>query len=379
MKHLLILFFLSLNLIGIGQVTVSVTPVDTLVCFRDSVKFIPVIKGSGTSALTYQWRLNGQAIVGGTDSIYSIKQVDGSYTGTYRCIVTVGGTNYTSNDAILQMRPRMYIDTLYRYNPLGCLTECKGQFKALVSGGTPFNNELGYIYEWHAGFSQDTIVFGLCPRNLPYKFTATDSLGCSIDSAYLVDYLKSPKVTFEIKPDTVIYLTNPTVQVAFPDSMRKYITNWTWNFGDSIKIPNMNPVSHTYSDTIKPDRPISIQLKFTDLNGCDTTITNVLTIKKAELDIPNVFTPNGDYVNEKFAVLLMDDDKKDFRVAYLGNELYVYDRWGKKVFNEVDYKSEDWDGGKLSDGTYFYILKLTGQYGEIVKKGSVAILRIKPD
>ena len=93
------------------------------------------------------------------------------------------------------------------------------------------------------------------------------------------------------------------------------------------------------------------------------------------MDVPNLFTPNGDQINDKFAIQLKDDRKKDYREAYLGSELLVYDRWGRKVFNEVDYKSEDWDGERLSDGTYFYILKCTGQFGDDVLKGSVTILR----
>jgi gliding motility-associated-like protein len=149
------------------------------------------------------------------------------------------------------------------------------------------------------------------------------------------------------------------------------ITNWSWDFGDSVTVSNLNPAFHTYSRT----GTFNVKLKFTDLNGCDDSVTNIVTVKVAELDIPNLFTPNADGVNDKFAIELMDDKKKDFREAYLGNELLVYDRWGKKVFNKVDYKSDDWDGERLSDGTYFYILRLTGQFGDEVLKGSVTILR----
>jgi gliding motility-associated-like protein len=373
MKHFLIVLFIFSSLVAISQVTVVVHPGDTIVCFRDSVAFTPVVTGAGTSKISFQWQKNFIDIPGATDSIYAISQVISSSPGIYRCIVAVQGLGGdTSNDALLRMHPRMYIDTLYRYNPLGCAGECKGQFKTQVSGGTPFKNNAPYIYEWHGGHSQDTIVFGLCPGHK--ILTVTDSLGCSFDTAYFVDVLKSPKITFEILPDSVIYKTNPNIRVVFPDSMQKYITNWTWNFGDSVKVPNLNPAAHTYSDTVKPGL-ITVLLSFTDLNGCDTTVTNVFTLKVAKLTIPNLFTPNGDQVNDKFAIQLEDDKKRDFREAYLGNELLIFDRWGKKILNQTDYKSEDWDGERLSDGTYFYILKLTGQYGNEVLKGSVTILR----
>jgi gliding motility-associated-like protein len=377
MRESLLIFFILSSMLANSQVNVVVRPADTTVCYLDSVAFTSVVSGAGSSAITYRWQKNFIDLTGpGTnDSIYAITHVTAASPGIYRCIISVEGLGSdTSNEVILRMHPRMFIDTLYRYNPLGCAGECKGQFKTNVSGGTPFNGDIPYIYEWHGGHSQDTIVFGLCPGH--FVFTVTDSLGCSLDSNYFVDVLKSPKVTFEIKPDSVIYLTNPNIQVAFPDSMRKYITNWTWDFGDSIRIPNLNPVTHTYSDTTKPGQVI-ISLKFTDMNGCDTTITNEVTVKIAKLDIPNLFTPNGDGINDKFAIELEDDRKKDFREAYLANELLVFDRWGRKVFNKTDYKSEDWDGDRLSDGTYFYILRLTGQYGDEVQKGSATILRGK--
>lgn len=374
MKQFLLVVFFSCTLAAMSQVTVSVYPNDS-VCFRDSVSFVTVVSAPDTAKITYQWQKNFIDIKDATDSIYVIEPCLSSSTGSYRCIVTINGLGpYNSNEITIYMHPRMYIDTMYRYNQLGCAGVCKGQFKALVSGGTPMQSNPPYIYEWHGGHSQDTIVFGLCPgRN---NFRATDSLGCKIDSSYFVDVLRSPKIDFTFSPADTIYLTNPTVTVVFPDSMKKYMANWTWDFGDKIKIPNLNPVSHLYSDTVKAGQ-IKVKLSFTDLNGCDTIIMHTLSINKAELDIRNIFTPNGDEINEKFLVRLKEDDKKDYRIAYLGTELLVYDRWGKKVFNETDYKSEDWDGDHLSDGTYFYILKCTGQYTNDVLKGSVTILRGK--
>jgi len=372
MKHFLLVLFFFCSIVAISQVSIVVRPADTIVCFRDSVAFTPVIKNTGTAKISYQWQKNSIDISGATDSIYAIRHVKSGSTGIYRCIISVAGMGIdTSNNAVLRMHPRMYIDTLYRYNQLGCAGVCKGQFKARVSGGTPSLIYPPYNYVWNGGHSQDTIVFGLCPGHS--TFTATDSLGCSIDSVYFVDVLKSPKVTFEIKPDSVVYLTNPNIQVNFPDSMKKHITNWTWNFGDSIKVPNLNPVSHTYSKAAT----FTVGLSFTDLNGCDTTVTNIVTVKVAELDIPNLFTPNGDGINDFFAIQLKDDRKRDYREAYLGDELLVFDRWGRKVLDTVNYKSEAWDGDRLSDGTYFFILKCTGQFGNEVTKGSVTILRGK--
>ncbi len=380
MKHFLFIIFLFSSLSVVSQITVLVTPADTIVCYGDSVAFtaIPNV-GTYTGTVTYKWQKNFIDISGATDSIFAIASVTANSPGLFRCIITgeVDTIADTSNNAQLRMYPKINIDTLYRYNPLGCPRECKGQFKTQVSGGTQFENYPPYIYDWHGGFSQDTIVFGLCRGH--YNLTVTDSLGCSVDSSYYVDVLKAPKVDFEFSPRDTIYLTNPNIQMSFPDSMKQYLTNWTWDFGDSTKIPNVNPVSHSYSEEMmlsnKESRFI-VLLNFTDINGCDTIITHELIIKLTELTIPNVFTPNGDGINDDLRIWLEGESKdKDFREAYLSNEFVVFDRWGKKVFEESNYQSGDWNGANLSDGTYFYILKCQGQFRDDIFKGVITILR----
>ncbi|MGV3639123.1 MAG: lectin-like domain-containing protein [Adhaeribacter sp.] len=77
----------------------------------------------------------------------------------------------------------------------------------------------------------------------------------------------------------------------------------------------------------------------------------------------NIFTPNGDGQNETFFVEHVD--------LYPGNELSVFNRYGKEVFRQSDYRNT-WSGQGLSAGTYYYLFKLkTGQ----AFKGWVEIVR----
>ncbi len=63
----------------------------------------------------------------------------------------------------------------------------------------------------------------------------------------------------------------------------------------------------------------------------------------------NVFTPNGDQINDFFVIETSED-------IYF-YELDIYDRWGKRVFH-TDDKKEFWDGmilgAQATDGVYFY-------------------------
>ncbi|WMJ72822.1 gliding motility-associated C-terminal domain-containing protein [Cytophagaceae bacterium ABcell3] len=78
-------------------------------------------------------------------------------------------------------------------------------------------------------------------------------------------------------------------------------------------------------------------------------------------DIPNLITPNGDQRNDYFY----------FECAqYGGWEINIYNRHGKRVFSDRDYKN-NWDGKGLSDGVYYYQLKKGNTY----HKGWIHLLR----
>jgi PKD repeat protein len=360
MKHLLFVIFLALQASAFSQITCTITPTDSTFCYNDSIAIETTV--TGARPYSYLWLKNGVEIPFAEDSVYIIPKMQYSDTATYQCVVSNTEDTDTSNSVLYKVHPEIILDTLYRFNPLGCADDCKGQFKALVSGGLA-----PYDYNWGGGFSQDTIVFGLCPGE--YTLTITDGNGCRLDSNYLVDVLKSPKVDFTVTPPDTIYLTNPTIMVQFSDTALPYIANYEWDFGDSTFVPNLNPAFHTFNT----NTVFHVKLFLTDMNGCDTTITHDVTVRIADLKIPNAFTPTMS-TNKSFQIEIKGNKEVDYRTAYLGTELWVYDRWGKRVFHQVNYKSGDWDGGNCSDGVYFYVLKCTGQYNNEDFKGTVTIL-----
>ena len=114
-----------------------------------------------------------------------------------------------------------------------------------------------------------------------------------------------------------------------------------------------------------PDSDMVFTLRITDSLGCfaEDEIQIFLTEQPyiPEPIIPNVITPNDDGINDFF--LIKDILAEPYTVT-------IYNRWGKQVYQSVDYQS-DFDGGELSDGLYFYELKnVTESY-----KGWLQILR----
>ncbi|MBK5278409.1 MAG: gliding motility-associated C-terminal domain-containing protein [Bacteroidia bacterium] len=80
------------------------------------------------------------------------------------------------------------------------------------------------------------------------------------------------------------------------------------------------------------------------------------------LAVPNIFTPNGDGVNDVFFVRNLPTDAN----------LIITNRWGKEVYSSSNYQN-NWDGGDISDGVYFYRLNLPSES----RTGWVEILRGK--
>ncbi|SFE97086.1 gliding motility-associated C-terminal domain-containing protein [Chitinophaga sp. CF118] len=106
--------------------------------------------------------------------------------------------------------------------------------------------------------------------------------------------------------------------------------------------------------------------------GCETVVGAPVT-GTTLLDgiyIPNVFTPNGDAVNDQFKIY--GYIIKDVRMM-------IFDQWGEKLY-ETNDQSRGWDGlykGKPQpSGVYMYVVRLQLLDGSTVdKKGIINLIR----
>ena len=127
-----------------------------------------------------------------------------------------------------------------------------------------------------------------------------------------------------------------------------------------------SPITDTtycgYFDTLQVGNNI---FKVVTTNGIDTSESNYATCFQPEppiIVVPNVMTPNGDGMNDILEIRYID--------LYDIKKLTIYNRWGTIVYQSEDYQN-DWDGGNVSDGVYFYVLELwkgtdnTNYYGNL--------------
>ena len=102
--------------------------------------------------------------------------------------------------------------------------------------------------------------------------------------------------------------------------------------------------------TATPSDDITYTLKVTTADKCTASDQVFVKVLKAPT-IPNVFTPNGDGINDKWIIQYLE--------SYPGAVIRVYNRYGQPVF-ESKAPTKEWDGtfnGKpLPAGTYYYIV-----------------------
>lgn len=97
------------------------------------------------------------------------------------------------------------------------------------------------------------------------------------------------------------------------------------------------------------------------------TIT-ITRLEGSDIVVPNVFSPNGDEMNDGFGV----------SGTFIDNySILIFNRWGKKVFESSDIDAP-WDGENSNAGTYFYIIEyddpcLNGE--KQIKKGTLQLFK----
>ena len=91
------------------------------------------------------------------------------------------------------------------------------------------------------------------------------------------------------------------------------------------------------------------------LNGCGKRLQT--EVENCEvLEIPNLFTPDGNRFNERFVAGKM----KGISTLHLS----IFNRWGLQIHETEDFDKIGWDGKNAVAGVYFWVLDYTNFKGE---------------
>ena len=302
--------------------------------------------------------------------------------------VVIAGNTYSSTG--------IYIDTLANIH--GCDSIIKTNLT--VSQAPMFNQ----TYTECIGFTV-TVGTNIYDSTGIYTDTLTTSLGC--DSIITTNLTITPPSTtiqqfvecqgFSIAVGSNIYsktgiftdvingcdtiITDLTINPLPSVNLSKTDDNCGNETGSIIAIVSSGaaPYSYLWSNFSTDSAIYNLMEGFysvtiTDGNGCMAngfiTLYDDVDSCEQEIFVPNVFSPNGDYINDVFSVEIS---------GYELESLMIYNRWGQLLF-ETSLPKEVWDGRTSSgenvpEGSYFYILNYSDNNQTFTKKGTITLLR----
>ncbi|MHB8260173.1 MAG: gliding motility-associated C-terminal domain-containing protein [Bacteroidia bacterium] len=211
--------------------------------------------------------------------------------------------------------------------------------------------------------SQDSLTsLPALPSSLKYllcDLNQLSNLPALPDSLIMLYCLNNKLTNLPALPNTLLalecYNNNITCFPTFPDS----ITDFQIFNNPFTCLPNyikaMDSLTRTY--------PLC---ELGNPNGCIAVVPIVVAI-------PNIFTPNGDNINDEFFITIKGESVTNFSCK-------IYDRWGLLVYQGSDVNSgwngKDKGGIPAIDGTYFYVITYTDVTGKTFNKnGFLQLLR----
>jgi gliding motility-associated-like protein len=302
-------------------VVLSVSPIPTVnagsdvaICYGTSTN----LYADGLNATGYSWS-NGQntqttSVAPNTTTVYVVTASNSCGIATDEVIVMINDTLHFSYSVINE-----------------ACDKSNGMIIAIP------NN----IYSWSNGATTAT-VSNLSTGN--YIVTITHN-NCSATESVFVGNIPGPQADFTVNAHKMTLGDGPFV---FTDASQNAVA-WFWDFGDGASSSAQNP-KHAYN----LDGTYKVSLTVVDDNNCsDTKVDEVVVSIYDGFATPNAFTPNGDGLNDAWAPIKLGEDN------VIKFELYVYDRWGKLLY-ETDNVNNSWDGtdgkGKIySEGVYTYL------------------------
>lgn len=254
-------------------------------------------------------------------------------SGTFTVTVTdaFGCVGTSPSITVVNANPTVFIS--------GNVSFCPGDSITLLANPSLPS---GANYLWsNSATTNSTVVH----NGGPYTVDISYSNGCSTSDSVFVSMYNAPTAAFGENPSGS---SAPGTVVSFSDlssiAAPGIITNWYWNFGDSLtSISTLQNPTHVYSH----DGTYMVTLAVQSNNGCWDTVRIAYTVE-SDIQVPNIFTPNNDGVNDFLAFKNLE--------YFPGCTLTVYNRWGNKIYSVANY-ANNWDGDKHPDGTYYFILE----------------------
>ncbi|MCS7153071.1 MAG: gliding motility-associated C-terminal domain-containing protein [Bacteroidia bacterium] len=349
----------TIELRSLGDLQIQVS-IDSILCARGQGGITVQASGGGGGPFTYTLLSTGATNQTGTFLNLPAGTYQISIQGQRGCRDTI--------EVSLGEPPLIQIQST-QITPASCPDSRDGSITLTVIGGTP-----PYSFVWRDSQGNILPTTGPSLSGLPpgiYTPTITDSRGCTlIPQSDTVGFQAWARwVDLEAAPITECPLLRmrftPQVEGAAPLSFV-----FTWPDGSQATFSSENVIEYDFTAYEGTEALVRAQVRSGSCSA-DTTITVRLPICE-ELLIPNVFTPNGDGINDIWAIRV---------VGFLRYTVLIYDRWGMEIWSNSSDPTRLWDGRNKSgqpvpEGAYVYVFRAVRRNGqEVQRTGTVTVLR----
>ncbi len=255
----------------------------------------------------YTWSSGSSGYYATTNYIYN--------SGTYYVTVYING--YNSNCTVIDT---FHVSTGTIIKPvIPNVIQCNTTTPDVLDAGTGYTN-----YYWSTGQNTQSITVNTSGI---YVVTVTNNQGCKSKDTVTVAYNTSPVINI-LKDTAICNQSSVSINATYPGAI-----SYLWS--DGFNSPRHNISAGHY------------WVIYTMNTTCTANDSFNVTVKQVTYvdALPNIVTPNNDGKN----------DFIDFGVYQFPTmQLYIYDRWGTKIYESNDTRCI-WSP-TCDDGTYFYIL-----------------------
>jgi gliding motility-associated-like protein len=322
-----------------AALTVAIISQTNVFCFGEATGSAVAEASGGTAPYSYSWN---------TTPAQTSETATGLVAGAY--IVTVTDANgCTATESVTITQPPFGVEVIITSTDALCYGQANGEATAAASGGTA-----PYSYSWNTTPVQTgATATGLAAGT--YTVTVTDADGCTTSGTVTIAEPEAIVLTVAVTDASCPNEANGTINLTISGGTAPYTVIWDDGTMDEDR-------------TSIPDGTYTVIV--TDANGCtgNTTVT-VGIIGIDCLEIPTVFTPNGDGKNDVWRLINIE--------LYPDAELLVFNRWGRRVYQTKNIATNPWDGkfrGRvLPTDSYHYVLHLND--GTLPRTGVVTILK----
>ncbi|SOE19593.1 gliding motility-associated C-terminal domain-containing protein [Spirosomataceae bacterium TFI 002] len=134
----------------------------------------------------------------------------------------------------------------------------------------------------------------------------------------------------------IIYNCGKPFELEFDLESNDKVVSYVWQMGNGDSLVGVVPNNYKYRDAGTYNVRVDAKNKI----GCILSSELALNIPDGDGIIPNAISPNGDGKNDTFVIGVGEAT------------LRIYNRWGKLLYENMNYKN-DW-GGNVKPDVYFY-------------------------